>query len=534
MQTLTASNFRCFSEIMFASFYNIWKRAGRDSVKDSQDYVYGNTASTGERRLATPEHIAGVDRQTMEILGRDCAFTGKYLTTVGSLNFEEQPPTSVLIEIFRDFVDFSFAGIDRSKRCVSGVRHLKELKLTGEVSADVHFMNLPVLLGCGRIFRPYYWRGSRYGYELWAERMNYAHGFSSPFDPARRRVTTPRIYASDTPEIVEYKRDVGALVKAAWDNRELSSGRDVIDLLMAQPGVTKVAHNKYGITAMVGGIKRPVTLTAMLFAEGFNAEYVREKVDRLRRRSKEEVEREFKRVLQLRADEHFRRFGRTTVGWTYCDINKLLIKKETNYVLPLFTNQGRAWAAALDVDHHAAKEFRRLGAACDDLERRVRKINPESGASLTVSESIVTGGGGSEGLIDRFDRSAGALRKIIDRAFERFSRPKPPHTIARNPGEIGGVIAALDRAAQHIAHKRVAYPNSATEVEEALERFYLGKTITDRERNWLMPSFHGVKPAVLKALERTDPAGCRVLIETIEILSKITLDHGDRDVSVER
>ncbi|AOS44347.1 DNA relaxase MbeA [Lacunisphaera limnophila] len=514
---------------MHPVFYKIWARSGPTSIKEAQNYVYGNKASTGELRLADPEHLAGVDRRTMNLLGHDCAIKGRYLTTVGSLNFEENPSRQVLVEVFNHFVDFSYAGIDRQKRCVVGVKHLKLLKYTGLESADVHFINLPVLLGCGRVFRPYYWRGSRFGYDLWAEKMNYTYGFSSPFDPVRRRVTAPRAYASDTPEMVEFKRGIGELVNAAWGRGALDCGRDVIDLLLAQPGVRQASHSKYGLTVVVADIKRPVSLTAMLFAESFNADSVREKVARLKRRTKEEVEKEFKRIVQLRADEHFRRFGQPTVRWTRNEIDNLLIKKDSNHVIPLYTNEGRAWATAVAVDRFAATEFHRLGATCDGLERRVGQINTELGESFEVAEPIVTGGGGGEGPIERLRRAIGGLGQSLRRAVEAVRGGERPATISRNPNETPGIIASIHQAAQHIARRRAMNPRSAAEVENALLSFHRGEPISERECWWLTFEPLGVKASVLKGLDVIDPMGCYDLRKTCHVMTLLTPGQGPRE-----
>lgn len=169
---------------MFPSFYPP-KKKGPSShpVASSLEYVYGDQTSSGHERIVPPEFVAGVDREVLEVIGRDVEDLRAAPATIGSLNFEERVTPVVRQEVTESFFDYVYLGIDRPRRLDHAVGHLKRLKVSGLLSTDVHFLFLNQLTDSERLFLPYVRSADSYGFYLWTELTNYHFGLSSPFDP---------------------------------------------------------------------------------------------------------------------------------------------------------------------------------------------------------------------------------------------------------------------------------------------------------------------------------------------------------------
>jgi len=428
---------------MFPSFYPP-KKKGPSShpVASSIEYVYGDQTSSGHERIVAPEFVAGVDREVLEAIGRDLESLRASPATIGSLNFEERVTPVVRQEVTESFFDYVYLGIDRPRRLDHAVGHVKRLKVSGLLSTDVHFLFLNQLTDSERLFLPYVRSADSYGFYLWTELTNYRFGLSSPFDPARRRIAMPRVYGSDTAELVELKRDIGAVAADAFASGRLTEPRDVLDLLLAHPGVLFAKHTGKGVLIQHELTPRAIRLNALIFSETFDGNRLRERLAKLKRIRPDDCEAEFRRIAQARAQRQWQRFGlsRPWIAPRFNLQSKICAQPE------FFSPHGRVWARALDLDAKYGSSLELLGGACDQVSRRLAEIGDVLGDCLEDAEQAGGGRGSIEEAASRV-RAAVAesvavgqgLRRAVDASRRPFGQPRD--------------TADRDRSLRHLAYR---------------------------------------------------------------------------------
>lgn len=468
---------------MFPSFYPPKKKGpASHPVASSLEYVYGEMTSSGHERIVAPEFVAGVDREVLEVIGRDVEALLAAPVTIGSLNFEEQVAPAVRQEVTESFLDYVYLGIDRPRRLDHAVAHEKSLKVSGLPSTDVHFLILNQLTDSERVFLPYVRIADSYGFYLWAESINYRFDLSSPFDPANRRIALPRIYGSDTADVIELKRSIGAVAADAFASGRLAEPGDVLELLLAYPGVISAKHSGKGVLIEHESTSKSLRLNALIFRDSFDGDMLQEKLAKLKRITREACEAEFRRVAQARAQRQWQRFG-LLKSWVAPRFN---LQFENHAPPEPFSNHGRAWARALSIDAQYGLSLERLGGTCERVGRRLAEVGGLLIDCLEDEEQTGGGCGNFEEIASRVRAAVagtGAVDARLRRAVDSSRR-----TLGQSRGS-----RDEDRGLRHLAYqfhdavRRVGrdlaeLPGSIAEVIAAVRDFFAPSDATPKPK----------------------------------------------------
>lgn len=509
---------------MFAKFLRLKQcKDPASTVAQDQAYVNGPTTSAGEKRHERPVLIAGFDRETMGALGRIASLDTKRPATVGSINFGEHVNDKIRTEIALDFVDFVFAGIDAHQRGFSLVGHTKVLKGTNQLSTDIHFAILRMLLQSGRIFTPYFARVDGYSFNIWAERLNYRHGFSSPFDPQNRRVFSPRSYGSDSHESAVWKKSVGALVEIEWVAGRLKNSTDVSDLIKSLPNVKDVKQTEKGVEVLSDRFARPVRLNALIFEPSYDFDRLRRKLEDRRRMTQEEVEREYQRILQLRIERHWARYGKPILFNTR---KKYITRQELAYEpITYQSTPGKIWGPAIEFDRIFGATLDHVGGTCLRLGQRLGEIGGVLGDCLQEEEPIGGGRSGDQnaladfiGAFDRFGSGCGRLHNSVLGTLQALGGSDGVSGKVGVEDELAGLVA---EATTTVRLQIVEWPRSCEEVIRAATQRCQGRRLGDRQLAWFVSDSTAIKPEVHDWLRRIDPDGADEMDQTLAMIASL-------------
>ena len=496
---------------MFASFYPFSKeQSGLGRVEASLDYVYGGKTSAGSDRLVAPKTICGMDGNVLRVLGHDLGLVGNNPATIGSINVEERLSIPLATEIASSFFDFSFAGIDPSQRAFLAIGHEKRLKLSGLVSTDIHFVILNTLLGSGSVFVPYYPKADYFGFKVWAEQLNYLHGLSSKWDPAKRRITVPRVYGYDSAEVVTYKRDIGALMSHAYREGRLQTPNDVFEILKAAPGVISVNRRGKGITVETTDLARPIQLHAAVYDPDFRLESLRQEIARQQRMTEEQCKKAYEEILSARMDRHHQRYGRSGPRWAIKPKNHSIEQHKDLHELPFFYSQsGQLWRRAIELDEKYGSALHRLGITCDDLGRRIQQIGAVLGDCLEETEPVGLRCGSDQSILADLAAGSEAIRGAVDHAHRALTGPRPASNqgggVPRELQEFNGAVYLLG---QHFA----GLPGSVAEARLALERARQNRRQSAEQDQWLQScDMVAIRQGALAWLRWIQPDDCEDL-----------------------
>lgn len=510
---------------MFASFYSFTKKGTPAmQVENSLAYVYGAETSSGSARLVEPQYIFGIEQEYISAVGHDLGLVCPHPATIGSLNFEERLAPPLVTSITADFFEFVYAGLDDYQRMCHAALHEKLLKLSGLPSTDVHFLILNALAGSTGVFIPYYGRADSYGFYLWFERQNYMHALTSKYDPKKRRITMPRIYASDTAKLVNLKSDMGIEVKAARDANSLDDAADVLDLVQSFEGVTSAFHYSKGVIITHRDHNRPIRLNALVFKPDYREAELTEELGKLKRISPEQCEAEFSRIRGNRAKRHWSRFGEPRLRWTI-ESHPYLQKYQPNKNEQprLLSDSGRNWNRAIEID-------RDFGAAIDRLIVRVRSVGTNIRSLPTIPsehlEEAPDRVGGNETVVALLRKGIGVLQGASQSLGCAIDQPDQPATEPRAtnciPGGANEICGQFDGAIQRVGIAPLGLPTSINDLFDLVARIYATKEIpVDRVKWFQNGSTLALNPALFPWLRLVDPGHDDELDELVNALKSI-------------
>lgn len=466
----------------------------------------------------------------MGVLGRVAASITNRPAAVGSINFKEHVSDKIRMEIVHDFIDFVFAGIDLHQRGFSLVGHTKVLKGTNELSTDIHFAVLRMLLQSGRVFTPYFAGSDGYSFIVWAERLNYRYGLSSPFDPQNRRVFSPRTYGSDSNESALWKKSVGAQVKTEWAAGRLKNANDVSDLIWSLSGVKDVKRTEKGLEVLCDRFPRPLRLNALIFDPFFDHISLRWRLEQQRRKTQEEVEDEFRRLLQLRTERHWARFGEPLLIKTRKKYNS---RQEQAYEPIRYQSAlGQTWGPIIEFGHRFGATLDHLGETCLRIGQRLGEIGDELGDCLQEAEPIVGGRGGDQnplaafiGAFDRFGSGCGRLHNSVLGTLQALGGSDGVSGKVGVEDELAGLVAEATAA---VRIKSVEWPRSCEEVIRAATKRIQGHRLNGRELTWFVSESNAIKPEILNWVRLIDPAGTREMDQTLEAIANVIQTNVER------
>lgn len=489
---------------MFASFYKLGA-GGTDKVSAAQEYVSGENTSAGTKRHSPPRHMCGFSPKVLSGIGIDAGAKFKDPATVGSLNFGEIISDEQQNTIGSEFVEFAYAGLDVHDRAYNLFAHEKKLKASGLLSTDIHFCLINQLLSNGRKFTPYFPAADWYGYHLWAERQNYRFDLTSPCDPGRRRLTIPRVFSSDSPQAVGQKLDIGQVIKNAWDNNQLQSKQDVISLLESISFITDVRHTQRGISIKCKDRQKSLLLSAPIYAPDFDANGLRNKIRKQSRKPEAEVEAEYQKIVSLRADRNWKRFGHPVLYSTVKKTSRT--DHETiHYQSPL----GQSWRALLDTDRQLDDAFLRTRRLCNELSDTVRECRKRHG---DYHEPLVSGINGYEGPIAQFKQAADGfkgsdegVRRMLCKANQSLRKSR--RAVGLNRGAVD-LFRGFQAAVYRFRRNLTGYPKSCAEVERIIESLHVGTDVSDGALSWFTETGDSLElhSSILTQLKIIDPAG---------------------------
>lgn len=492
-------------------------------VESSFNYCMGLKTSTGQPRLVKPVQICGANARLTNRVARDALARGHGQGQVGFLGFRELVPERNLRIIGADFFDFAYAGIDPCERLFWAVRHQKLLKQEGTESHDIHFGFSPILTVSGHKFLPYFPGADRFGFEIWAEMINYRFNLASPFDPDRRRLTNPRLYPSDQPKVVEFKKAIGELTKSAWNVGKLSTPSDIEELILSHSAVKSAVAKRNGLEVEVAEIQKPIFLAAPIFAPDFDGDKERAKRAKLKRRSKEEVERLYREILVQRANRHFQQHGKPKCISTYRFLeqsNILSILPPTYHEDTLRSNIASKWRPLLDAQRRISISFDRVGIAFGRAIQLMGALSSDvagrsrAGFARTALDRPTTG------RVD--DRGRDTGQDFIP-ADTRVTGPDA--TIKRNrtppdsDGEIAERTAEITTRLNRIRQRFLTFPSTAEAVElQAVRRTNVQPQADKNE--WFLPESDSLIPGLQTWLRKVDPDGLERLLKTLKVLAR--------------
>jgi hypothetical protein len=448
-------------------------------------YAYGETSWSGAHREVPPAMVCGTRRDHLEPLGRLFGATYHSPVCTGSINVEELLPETDATAITLDFFNFVFAGIEQSDRLFHAARHQKILKATKQKSTDIHFMAMTLLARTGQIFRPYYTKADFYPFVLWAEKVNYQYGLSSPYDPQKRRLTQPRVYASDSEQLVEIKCAIGRAARIAFDAHKLRAGASVLAFLNEQPGISKARHDGRRVLVLHEELGREVSLNAMVFNPTYEEDEVRARIAKQRRLSQDEVEARFAKALEARTDRHRQRFGARTItvrGGDAIERQKTPSPSTNLYDQTITSDSARRWCRLIALDRKLGKTLGKIG---EDRSRRRDAERVEQERSAQTLEHLRRGIEAVAVVVAGLDRAMEAARLPV-------AGPRKSDLAHRG---IVKHVRRFDAALLRLGGCHFGWPGSVQEVVVALGRTQRGGAFSSKEERW----FENVEELRLRA-----------------------------------